>query len=79
MGNARQDSVGLVEVTGFGIAAGEGLVLRVGAIAGYGLTLELPIIDEAAKEVGQEDNYVVGANIAGFKIIYDAMSKKGLL
>ena len=36
-------------------------------------------VDEAAKEVGQEDNYVVGANIAGFKIIYDAMSKKGLL
>jgi glutamate dehydrogenase (NADP+) len=36
-------------------------------------------VDEAAKEVGQEDNYVVGANIAGFKIIYDAMTKKGLL
>ena len=36
-------------------------------------------VDEAAKEVGQEDNYVVGANIAGFKIIYKAMSEKGLI
>ncbi|MCQ2799801.1 MAG: NADP-specific glutamate dehydrogenase [Bacilli bacterium] len=36
-------------------------------------------LDEAAKDVGMEDNYVVGANIAGFKIIVDAMEQKGLL
>ncbi len=36
-------------------------------------------LDEAAKDVDMEDNYVVGANIAGFKIIVDAMEKKGLL
>ena len=32
-----------------------------------------------AKEVGQEDNLVVGANIAGFKKVADAMLKQGIV
>ena len=34
-------------------------------------------IDSAAKEYGQEDNYVVGANIAGFLKVADAMLAHG--
>jgi glutamate dehydrogenase (NADP+) len=34
-------------------------------------------IDAAAKEYGQEDNYVVGANIAGFLKVADAMLAHG--
>ena len=36
-------------------------------------------IADAAKEVGQEDNFVVGANIAGFKKVADAMLKQGIV
>jgi len=36
-------------------------------------------IDKAAKEVGQEDNFVVGANIAGFKKVADAMMRQGIV
>ena len=36
-------------------------------------------IADVAKEVGQEDNFVVGANIAGFKKVADAMLKQGLV
>ena len=36
-------------------------------------------IANVAKEVGQEDNLVVGANIAGFKKIADAMLKQGVV
>ena len=36
-------------------------------------------IANAAKEVGQEDNFVVGANIAGFKKVADAMLKQGIV
>jgi glutamate dehydrogenase (NADP+) len=35
-------------------------------------------IANVAKEVGQEDNFVVGANIAGFKKVADAMLKQGI-
>jgi glutamate dehydrogenase (NADP+) len=33
----------------------------------------------AAKEVGREDNFVVGANIAGFKKVADAMLQQGVV
>lgn len=36
-------------------------------------------IDEAAKEYGFEGNYVVGANIAGFKKVVDAMNAQGIV
>ncbi|MCL2056533.1 MAG: NADP-specific glutamate dehydrogenase [Oscillospiraceae bacterium] len=36
-------------------------------------------IDEAAKEAGQEDNFVVGANIAGFKKVAEAMLAQGVV
>lgn len=36
-------------------------------------------IADVAKEVGQEDNFVVGANIAGFKKVADAMLKQGIV
>ena len=35
--------------------------------------------DEAAKEYGYEGNYVVGANIAGFKKLADAMLAQGIV
>ena len=34
---------------------------------------------EAAKEYGQPDNYVMGANIAGFVKVADAMLDQGLI
>ncbi|MCL1830649.1 MAG: NADP-specific glutamate dehydrogenase [Oscillospiraceae bacterium] len=36
-------------------------------------------ISSAAKEVGAEDNFVVGANIAGFKRVADAMMLQGIV
>ncbi len=36
-------------------------------------------ISNVAKEVGQEDNFVVGANIAGFKKVADAMMAHGIV
>jgi glutamate dehydrogenase (NADP+) len=36
-------------------------------------------ISGVAKEVGQEDNFVVGANVAGFKKIADAMMRQGIV
>jgi len=36
-------------------------------------------ISEAAKEVDYEDNFVVGANIAGFKKVADAMMLQGIV
>jgi len=36
-------------------------------------------ISEAAKEAGHEDNFVVGANIAGFKKVADAMLQQGIV
>jgi len=36
-------------------------------------------IAEVAKEVGQEDNFVVGANIAGFKKVAEAMMSQGVV
>ena len=36
-------------------------------------------IDEAAKEYGFEGNYVVGANIAGFEKVVDAMNAQGIV
>ncbi|HEY8349085.1 MAG TPA: NADP-specific glutamate dehydrogenase [Clostridia bacterium] len=36
-------------------------------------------ISGVAKEVGQEDNFVVGANIAGFKKVADAMLRQGIV
>ena len=36
-------------------------------------------IANVAKEVGQEDNFVVGANIAGFKKVADAMLRQGVV
>ncbi|HHV72638.1 MAG TPA: NADP-specific glutamate dehydrogenase [Clostridia bacterium] len=36
-------------------------------------------IANVAKEVGQEDNFVVGANIAGFKKVAEAMMKQGIV
>ena len=36
-------------------------------------------IDNAAKEYGVENNYVAGANIAGFKKVADAMLAHGIV
>ena len=36
-------------------------------------------IDEAAKKYGFEGNYVVGANIAGFEKVLDAMNAQGIV
>ena len=36
-------------------------------------------IDEAAKEYGYAGNYVIGANIAGFKKVVDAMNAQGIV
>ena len=36
-------------------------------------------IDAAAKEYGYEGNYVIGANIAGFKKVVDAMNAQGIV
>ena len=36
-------------------------------------------IDEASKKYGYEDNYVVGANIAGFEKVVDAMNAQGIV
>ena len=36
-------------------------------------------IDDAAKEYGVENNYVAGANIAGFKKVADAMLAHGIV
>ena len=36
-------------------------------------------ISSVAKEVGQEDNFIVGANIAAFKKVADAMLKQGIV
>ncbi|HHV59331.1 MAG TPA: NADP-specific glutamate dehydrogenase [Clostridiaceae bacterium] len=36
-------------------------------------------IANVAREVGQEDNFVVGANIAGFKKVADAMLRQGVV
>ncbi|MEG0072135.1 MAG: NADP-specific glutamate dehydrogenase [Raoultibacter sp.] len=35
--------------------------------------------DDAAREVGHEDNFVMGANIAGFKKLADAMMAQGIV
>ena len=35
--------------------------------------------DDAAKRYGMEDNYVVGANIAGFEKVVDAMKTQGIV
>ena len=35
--------------------------------------------DDAAKRYGMEDNYVVGANIAGFEKVVDAMKARGIV
>ncbi|WP_276675203.1 hypothetical protein, partial [Collinsella stercoris] len=35
--------------------------------------------DAAAEEYGQADNLVVGANIAGFKKVADAMMAQGIV
>ena len=35
--------------------------------------------DDAAKRYGMEDNYVVGANIAGFEQVVDAMKAQGIV
>jgi glutamate dehydrogenase (NADP+) len=36
-------------------------------------------IDEAAKEYGQPGNFVLGANIAGFKKVAQAMLDQGII
>ena len=36
-------------------------------------------IDDAAKRYGYEDNFVVGANIAGFEKVLDAMNAQGIV
>ena len=36
-------------------------------------------ISSVAKEVGHEDNFVVGANVAGFKKVADAMMRQGIV
>ena len=36
-------------------------------------------IDDAAKRYGFEGNYVVGANIAGFEKVLDAMNAQGIV
>ncbi|MDO5521594.1 MAG: NADP-specific glutamate dehydrogenase, partial [bacterium] len=35
-------------------------------------------MDDAAKKYGREGNYVVGANIAGFEKVADAMMAQGV-
>ena len=36
-------------------------------------------MDAAAKEYGHEGNYVMGANIAGFKKVVEAMQAQGIV
>ena len=36
-------------------------------------------MDDAAKKYGKEGNYVVGANIAGFMKVVDAMTAQGIV
>ena len=36
-------------------------------------------VDAAAKEYGSEGNYVMGANIAGFLKVADAMTAQGVV
>ena len=36
-------------------------------------------LDDAAREYGFEGNYVVGANIAGFRKVADAMMAQGVI
>ena len=36
-------------------------------------------MDDAAKKYGKEGNYVVGANIAGFMKVEDAMTAQGIV
>jgi glutamate dehydrogenase (NADP+) len=36
-------------------------------------------IDNASKKYGFEDNFVVGANIAGFEKVVDAMNAQGIV
>ena len=36
-------------------------------------------LDDAAKRYGFEGNYVVGANIAGFEKVVDAMNAQGIV
>jgi glutamate dehydrogenase (NADP+) len=36
-------------------------------------------IDDAAREYGMENDYVDGANIAGFKKVADAMIAQGIV
>ena len=36
-------------------------------------------IDDAAKEYGHEGDYVIGANIAGFLKVADAMEAQGIV
>ena len=36
-------------------------------------------LDDAAKKYGFEGNYVVGANIAGFEKVVDAMNAQGIV
>ena len=36
-------------------------------------------LDDAAKKCGQEGNYVVGANVAGFLKVADAMKAQGIV
>ena len=36
-------------------------------------------LPKAAKRYGMEDNYVVGANIAGFEKVVDAMKAQGIV
>ena len=36
-------------------------------------------VDEAAKRYDLTDNYVVGANIAGFEKVVDAMKAQGIV
>ena len=36
-------------------------------------------VDDASKRYDMEDNYVVGANIAGFEKVVDAMKAQGIV
>lgn len=36
-------------------------------------------IDDAARKYGYDENYVVGANIAGFEKVLDAMQAQGII
>ena len=36
-------------------------------------------VDEASKRYDMEDNYVVGANIAGFEKVVEAMKAQGIV